>query len=237
MLFSTAAENPGVRTAFIQAKVQSFVRASGLGLGLLVTICFSSCFLDSPCEWERKWCVCAVCCEEVGSGGVEVRWGDLESQVRKIELQRMCVCVCLCLYTLSESVSCSCYTVVCKHRGNSRRQPKQYILSLSLVHTHKHSSGWNPVCACPHSNTPICLAAPHIDWSASQTQSHKGWPRFQHMHTQAGCREKYDAHLTCVDVKFTCICHIYIHIHTHIRLQLIFFCILSPWLLKAQSQS
>lgn len=86
-----------VRTVFIQVKVQSFVRASGPGLGLLATICFSSCFLDSPCEWgEKVVCMCWVCGGlEVGSGGAEVRWRHFRvvtgKIVRKTELQSVCL--------------------------------------------------------------------------------------------------------------------------------------------------
>lgn len=63
------------------------------------------------------------------------------------------------------------------------------------------------ICACtPNRNTPMCPS--YIDRPASQTQSHKGWPRFQHMYTQAGCKEKHRAQTHT---------HAYmcVHAHTH----------------------
>lgn len=134
---------------------------------------------------------------EVGSRGGH--WSEMETfwvlgrkRVAKRELQRNCMSVSVCeqfkweclLFLLRVSLFAQG-----KHCGQ-RRCLIQYMLFLSG--SYRHRGRWSPVCACPHTITPIGLAALHIDWSASQTQSHKGWPRFQHMHTQAGCKEKYN---------------------------------------------
>ena len=121
-------------------------------------------------------CMCVMVWRWVGGGEMEGSWG------RKIERKREKMCV----LNLSESVSCSYYAAVCLHSGNTSRKPMPHTVLYTLSFTHAHWGRWSPVCACPHANTPICLAAPHIGWSASQTQSHKGWPRFQHMQAHTG---------------------------------------------------
>lgn len=149
--------------------------------------------------WVGEKVVCVCMCVLVwrwGVGALKCDGENLSSRreySEKRELQKQCVCPCV--YNLSESVSCSYYSVVCLPSGNTPRQPRHLIQYMLFPLAYTHRGGWSPVCACPHTNTPICLAAPHIDWSASQTQSHKGWPRFQHMHTQAGCKENYNARI------------------------------------------
>lgn len=84
-----------------------------------------------------------------------------------------------------------------------RKHPKKIRAShLILLHppqpTHVHTNPEEDEFLCAHApdiTTPIRLAAHRIDRSASQTQSHKGWPRFQHMQTQACCTEKYLIHM------------------------------------------
>lgn len=113
--------------------IQSPLRRSVSGLGRTATVCFSSCFLYSACEWERRSCICARG-RWFGCVGVETRWRESEfCEGGKRELQRKCAHVCL---STSQSFSCL-------HTGNAPRQPGHFILYMpSLSHTHNtHSQG------------------------------------------------------------------------------------------------
>lgn len=154
---------------------------------------------NHSCEWERKWCVCECVCWF--GGGEWGSWREMETffipgrkRVGKRELQRNCVnvlvyvqCRCECLLFLWRS-----QVFFAKWRHCGQRKPViLYMLFLSGSYTQNEV----PSAHAPTHSRPIGLAAQHIDWSVSQTQSHKGWPRFQHIHTQAGCKEGYNAHV------------------------------------------
>lgn len=92
-------KNQCLKAASIQLKVQSCVRSSGPGLSLPTTICFSSCFLDSPC-WVGAKVACVDMCVYCLSGETETFWVLRKIVVKRV-LQRNSMSVRLCTISVS----------------------------------------------------------------------------------------------------------------------------------------
>ena len=132
--------------------------------GLLATVCFSSCFLDSPCVSVRE----SAAYVEVGAFKTRRREAEFSegSSRRGGSCDRKCVSVCeVGASPVPAAPKCVCTVeTLPDNRGisyNIRSLSGLETHTRTHTHTHTHTrrGRWSLLCACPrqkHAHVPCC---------------------------------------------------------------------------------